>query len=110
MPLVTWIMSFGSIAALAAVLSVFTIVGSGCGSSQEVQKAELEAENVSNEEAFVRTSPNQDANTIVLPGRPAFAPCEECTRRYSEIIHEIVGAMCEGMAEGSVKGFFGVKQ
>jgi hypothetical protein len=103
-------MCYGLIAILTVVLSVITIGGSGCGSSQKVRKAELKPKNVSDDDVFVRGSPNQDTNTIVLPGRPAFPACEECTRRYSEMIHEIISAMCEGMAEGSIKGFFGVKQ
>ncbi|GAI97138.1 unnamed protein product [marine sediment metagenome] len=95
---------------LAAVLSIIAIAGSGCGSSRKVQKTELEPEHVSNEESFVRTSPNQDANTIVIHKGPAFPPCEECTRRYSEIIDEIIKAMAQGMGEGMMKGLLGLKR
>jgi hypothetical protein len=43
-------------------------IGSGCGSSHRVQETQLEPECKPTDEGFVRTSPNQDANTIVLPG------------------------------------------
>jgi len=47
-------MSHGLIAALAAVLCVVAIAGSGRGCSRKVQKAEVELEQVSDEEDFVR--------------------------------------------------------
>jgi hypothetical protein len=96
-------------AGLAVVLGGIVIAVSGCGSSQKVKKAEPEPGHLPNEEGFVRNSPLQDADTIVLPG-VAFSPCEECTRRYSEMIHEIIRAMCEGMGEGALKGFLGLKR
>jgi len=85
------------------------LIGAGCGSSQKVQKVEPEPGHLPNEEGFVRNSPLQDADTIVLPG-VAFSPSEECTRRYSEIIHEIIRAMCEGMGEGALRGSIGLKK
>jgi len=85
------------------------LIGAGCGSSQKVQKVEPEPEHVPNEEGFVRMSPLQDADTIVLPG-VASPPCEACTRRYSEIAHEIIRAMCEGMGEGALRASIGLKK
>ena len=90
---------------LFAVLGAIILGGLGCGSGQKVQKRELKPEHVSNEDGFVRTSPNQDEYTIVRRGT-FVTPPGEIDIPYEDIMK----GMLEEMAEESLKAFLGVKK